>query len=98
MKRFMALVATVVLATGILTIPASASTTTSHACTNPVVVVQGFAELRCFPEVPRQDFSSTQRCTHSDYWAEGTKTMTVDGRKYTVTQKIREDTTVCAQT
>ena len=95
MRKIFTIMASLAMLTA-LTGSASAQTKTVRpGCTNPVVMRGGFVELKCFPEVPRNAYPTGQQCEHEDYFAQGTKTITVDGQKYSVTQKIREDITVC---
>ena len=74
---------------------ASAQTGTSPQCTHPAIVQDGFVQLTCFPDVPHRVFPSGKKCVNESYWAKGTKHVTVAGKRYAVTQAIRETIRIC---
>jgi hypothetical protein len=89
------LLASLVLLGSLTAIPA-ADASTVPACTNPAVVHDGLIDLTCFPSVPVKQYPTGKaKCSHIDSWATGTVVTTVNGQKYTVTSKYREDIRIC---
>jgi len=77
-----------------IAVPASAAPHPA-GCTHPAVVRDGLVELTCFPAVPAAQFPATAGCRHIDAWATSTSTETVNGQRYTITQRFRDDVWIC---
>ena len=92
MRKIIMTAAAVAMLTG-MSVPAHA--TVRQSCTNPAVVSGGFVQLRCWPDIPANEFPVKTRCNHLDYWAMGSRKVTVNGVKYTVKERIREDIIIC---
>lgn len=66
------------------------------ACTHPAVVRDGLIELTCFPVIPAKQFPAAGvKCSHIDSWVTGHSTETVNGQRYKITQKVRDDVWIC---
>ena len=66
------------------------------ACTNPAVVNDGLIEVRCFPRIPAKQFPPAgQKCNHIAEWTTGHSVQVVNGQTYRITQKVRDDVTIC---
>jgi len=69
------------------------------ACAHPAVVRDGLIEVRCFPRIPAKQFPTSwtmsKKCSHIDAWTTGHSTETVNGQRYKITQKVRDDVWIC---
>lgn len=102
MIRKIAAVASVAAAAGLL-VPSSAwagnpsaNPPENPACTHPAVVRDGLIEVTCFPVIPAKQFRPTGRnCSHIDAWTTGHSIQVVNGQRYKITQKVRDDVWIC---
>jgi hypothetical protein len=76
-------------------VTAAFDSTRPPACTHPAVVRDGLIELTCFPVIPAKQFPAAAKCSHIDSWVTGHSTETVNGRRYKITQKVRDDVWIC---
>lgn len=83
-----------VLALGLLAAPHTPAT--APPCTRPATVNDGLIEVTCFPVIPAKQFPAAgQKCSHIDAWATGHSTRTVNGQRYKIAQKVRDDVWIC---
>ena len=65
------------------------------ACTQPAVVRDGLIELTCFPVIPAKQFPAAAKCSHISSWVTGHSVQVVNGQRYKITQKVRDDVRIC---
>lgn len=82
------------LALGLLAAPHAPATV--PPCTRPAIVNDGLIELTCFPVIPAKQFPPAGvKCNHISSWVTGHSTETVNGQRYRITQKVRDDVLIC---
>lgn len=83
-----------IIAAAVLVAPGHAAR--PPACTSPTVVNDGLIEVRCFPVIPAKQFPAAGvKCSHVDAWTTGHSIEIVNGHRYTITQKVRDDVWIC---